>query len=86
MKCFPHETLTLNMRRNKIYNWILGIMLIIGGFGCKAVKPYQRVYLNDPEMQMGSNSGKKFEEYVESIREGDTPAAGTKSSGGCGCN
>lgn len=74
------------MRKNKIYILILGIMLVLVGFSCKAVKPYQRVYLNDPEMQMGSNSGKKFEEYVESIREGDTPAAGTKSSGGCGCN
>jgi hypothetical protein len=86
MKCFIHETLTLNMRRSKRYILISGLVIMLGGFGCKSVKPYQRVYLNDPEMQMGSNSGKKFEEYVESIREGDTPAAGTKSSGGCGCN
>ncbi|MCF0059480.1 DUF4266 domain-containing protein [Dyadobacter sp. CY356] len=74
------------MRKNKLYIFISGIVLIFIGFSCKPVKPYQRVYLNDPEMQMGGNSGKKFEEYVESIREGDTPAAGTKSSGGCGCN
>jgi len=86
MKCFTHETLTLNMRRNKIYFWISGLMLTFCGFGCQSVKPYQRIYLNDPEMQMGSNSGKKFEDYVETIREGATPAAGTKSSGGCGCN
>jgi len=86
MKCFTRETLTLNMRRNKIYFLIAGLMLMFGGFSCQAVKPYQRVFLNDPEMQMGSNSGKKFEDYVETIREGATPAAGTKSSGGCGCN
>jgi len=55
-------------------------------FGCQSVKPYQRVYLNDPEMQLGGNSGKKFEGYIESIREGATEAGGTKSSGGCGCN
>lgn len=64
----------------------LGILLVLVASACQTVKPYQRVYVNDPEMQMGSNSGKKFEEYVESIREGATPAAGTKSSGGCGCN
>lgn len=74
------------MRKNKRYIVISCLIMMLGNFSCKAVKPYQRVYLNDPEMQMGSNSGKKFEEYVESIREGDTPAAGTKSSGGCGCN
>jgi hypothetical protein len=74
------------MQRSKRYILISGLVLMSGSFSCKTVKPYQRVYLNDPEMQMGSNSGKKFEEYVESIREGDTPAAGTKSSGGCGCN
>jgi len=74
------------MRRNKIYFLIAGLILTFGGFSCQAVKPYQRVYLNDPEMQMGSNSGKKFEDYVETIREGATPAGGAKSSGGCGCN
>lgn len=44
------------------------------------------VYQNDPEMQMGSSSGKGYELYIESIREGATPAGGSKSSGGCGCN
>lgn len=61
-------------------------MFMLAGIGCQTVKPYQRVYVNDPEMQMGSNSGKRFEGYVESIREGAIPAGGTKSSGGCGCN
>ena len=70
---------------NKLAYLVLFICLI-SQLGCQTVKPYQRVYLNDPEMQLGSNSGKKFEGYVESIREGATEAAGTKSSGGCGCN
>jgi hypothetical protein len=86
MKCTIRRTWNLNMWKNKIYLLAVILLLLLGGFSCQTVKPYQRVYLNDPEMQMGSNAGKKFEEYVESIREGDTPAAGTKSSGGCGCN
>ena len=70
-------------------NRFLFLIFLTGLFSqsaCQTVKPYQRIYLNDPEMQLGSNTGKKFEGYVESIREGATEAGGTKSSGGCGCN
>lgn len=73
------------MRRNRFLQMLL-LAVLFTLSACQAVKPYQRVYLNDPEMQMGSNTGKKFEGYVESIREGASQAGGTKSSGGCGCN
>ncbi len=53
---------------------------------CQSVRPYQRIYLNDSEMQMGASSNKNFEQYVQSIREGATPPASGKTSGGCGCN
>ena len=59
---------------------------ILGLVSCRAVKPYQMVYINDSEMQMSGGSGKKFEQYSESIREGATPATAAKASGGCGCN
>jgi hypothetical protein len=54
--------------------------------GCKTVEPYQRVFLNDHEMQMSKNAAGKFEDYVHVVREGGTVPGGTKSSGGCGCN
>lgn len=73
------------MRKVRFKYAVAGI-LSLTQLGCAVVKPYQRVYINDPEMQMGNNSGKKFEGYVESIREGSIPAGGSKSSGGCGCN
>ncbi len=44
------------------------------------------VYVNDPEMQMGADAGKNFQTYIQSIREGATPAGTSKASGGCGCN
>lgn len=53
---------------------------------CKIVKPSDMVYINDPEMQMGSSSAKGYENYIHTIREGDNPSGPTKSSGGCGCN
>ena len=62
-------------------------VLIITIFqSCVTVKPYQKIYLNDSEMQMGADNGKNFHSYVHSIREGATPVATPKSSGGCGCN
>lgn len=62
---------------------ILGFIVIQG---CTTVKPYQRVYLNDAEMQMGNRSGRAFVNYVHSIRTGGVIAGAKKSSGGCGCN
>jgi hypothetical protein len=60
---------------------VLGTMI-----SCVALKPYERVFVDDPEMQMAPDATKSFENYVHSIREGATPAGGTKGSGGCGCN
>ena len=54
--------------------------------GCKTLKPYEKVYVNDPQMQMGNSAPKNFDNYVHSIREGAIPTGSSKSSGGCGCN
>lgn len=53
---------------------------------CANLEVYERVYVNDPEMEMGDDSAKNFQTYVTSIREGATPPTSAKSSGGCGCN
>jgi hypothetical protein len=53
---------------------------------CATIEPYEKQYVSDPEMQMGTDPGKSFNNYVFSIREGATPAESSKSSGGCGCN
>lgn len=52
---------------------------------CETVKPYQRAYLNDAEMNQKKQSS-AFETYAESIREGAIAPAEGKGSGGCGCN
>jgi len=53
---------------------------------CTTLKPYERVYVNDPDMQMGTTSAAAFEKYTQTIREGGITADGQKGSGGCGCN
>ena len=66
---------------------ILGLLLLIFTISsCKSIQPYELVYLNDSEMELGADNPKNFENYVESIREVGNPTGGSKSNGGCGCN
>lgn len=62
------------------------LIVLLGMSSCVAVKPYQRQFVDDAEMQLSNDNGQSFSTYVHSIREGATPANGAKGSGGCGCN
>ncbi len=62
------------------------LLILLSCSSCTVVKPYQRQFVDDPEMQMANDIGQNFSNYVHSIREGATPANGAKGSGGCGCN
>lgn len=53
---------------------------------CAIVKPYQKAYLNDSEMELSSRKSEKFEQSFQLYREGASGANGGKSGGGCGCN
>jgi hypothetical protein len=59
--------------------------LILTG-GCKPVKEYQKMYLNDSEMELSMRKGQKFENNFQLYREGSAGANGGKTGGGCGCN
>jgi len=67
-------------------NGLIAFVLILLASSCVTLKPYDRVYVNDPDMQMNGDAGKNYENYIHAIREGATPAGSGKSSGGCGCN
>jgi len=70
----------------KPYLKVMFILICLCGSSCTNLKMYERVYVNDPEMQMGDGSAAQFEDYVESIRGSAVPAKSKKGSGGCGCN
>ena len=53
---------------------------------CAHVKPYQRMYLNDDEMDTKAKLAEFNELNAESYREGASGANGGKAGGGCGCN
>ena len=60
------------------------ILLFISS--CVSVKEYQKMYLNDKDMQLSDDNIKTFESSFQNYREGVSGADGGKSGGGCGCN
>ena len=53
---------------------------------CSSPKQYQKMYLNDAEMELGPRKAEKFEMNFQVYREGASGANGGKTGGGCGCN
>ena len=53
---------------------------------CTTVKQYEKVYLNDEEMQLSAKGAERFETNFQIYREAAAGANGGKSGGGCGCN
>lgn len=72
-------------RRISIFFNVAGLLAVLAS-GCRPVKPYQRNYLNDREMQTGQKNIARPEQHAASYREGATGGGGGKASGGCGCN
>lgn len=58
--------------------------LLLGA--CTSVKPYQKNYLNDSEMQLSARKVEKTENSFQTYREASSGANGGKTGGGCGCN
>ncbi len=53
---------------------------------CMTVKSYQKMYVNDSEMELAPKKLEMFETNFETYREGASGANGGKVGGGCGCN
>lgn len=70
------------MKKSKLILFLLMALL----FSCVAVKEYEKVYINDPDMKLSTLRVKKFETTFHVYREGASGANGGKTGGGCGCN
>ncbi|MCB0502770.1 MAG: DUF4266 domain-containing protein [Bacteroidetes bacterium] len=64
--------------------WSIVLICIAGS--CTTVKPYQRTYLNDSEMDLSNKSLESFESNFQSYREGAVGGNDGSIGGGCGCN
>ncbi len=73
----------------KIRTWyVLMTSLVLATVtqSCVSVKPYQKQYLNDAEMELSARRAEKLESSFMSYREGASGATNGKTGGGCGCN
>lgn len=74
------------MRIKKFFITLISLIILIMVFtSCQSVKPYQRAYLNDRDMQFGSQTAEGMELKAQAYREGASGAGKGKTSGGCGC-
>ncbi len=53
---------------------------------CVVVKEYEKVQLNDPDMELTVKKCDRFETNFQVYRESAVGANGGKTGGGCGCN
>lgn len=61
-------------------------LLVIMLPSCVSVKGYQKMYINDSEMELSTRKVQLLEQNVLMYREGASGANGGKTGGGCGCN
>jgi hypothetical protein len=66
--------------------FVLVFAIICSFSSCVAVKEYEKVNLNDPDMVLSSRSVDRFETTSQAYREAASGANGGKTGGGCGCN
>jgi len=65
---------------------VLLLFFVTFASSCVTVKQYEKVHLNDDEMQLTAKSSERFETNFQIYREAAAGANGGKTGGGCGCN
>jgi hypothetical protein len=65
---------------------IVGFLLVLVFQSCNAVKEYEKVAINDPDMKLSARTSERYETSFQVYREAAAGANGGKSGGGCGCN
>ena len=70
----------------KIKTLLVFVFILFYTSSCVAVKEYNKVFLNDPDMELKSPFAERFETTYHIYREAAAGANGGKTGGGCGCN
>ena len=74
------------MLNNMKKKWLALLGMVLMGTSCTAVKEYDKMYINDPDMALSSKGIERYELNAHSYRESAVGANGGKTGGGCGCN
>lgn len=72
------------IKKFKLIALLVATLFLLGS--CSAVKEYQKMRLNDSEMELATRKSQKFELNFQLYREGASGGNGGKNGGGCGCN
>lgn len=70
------------MKRRLLFILIISLCLS----SCVVVKEYEKVNLNDPDMELSDKKLDRNVSTMHSYREAAVGANGGKTGGGCGCN
>jgi hypothetical protein len=62
------------------------LFIVISLSSCVAVKEYEKVKINDPDMALAEKKSDRYILTFQAYREAATGANGGKTGGGCGCN
>ena len=79
-------------KRNKAFRTGVATLVTIALLsGCAALKPekvepFEKIYLNDGEMELSNREIEVFEKNFLLYREAASGANGGRNGGGCGCN
>ncbi len=65
---------------------IIIVLLVASLTSCVAVKEYEKININDPDMALSDKKADRNTTTFHSYREGAAGANGGKTGGGCGCN
>ena len=66
---------------------VITLVLFTASFtSCVAVKEYEKVSINDPDMALSDKKADRNTTTFHSYREAAVGANGGKTGGGCGCN
>jgi hypothetical protein len=68
----------------KSFFLLIALLLLVSS--CTVIKEYEKVYLNDPDMELSARSIERYETNFQVYRESASGANGGKNGGGCGCN
>ena len=74
------------MKKSIIKPTGVGLLILCLLQACTSVQGYQKMYLNDPCMDLAAKKVDSFETNFQTYREGASGANGGKVGGGCGCN
>lgn len=76
--------LLISFLNSGMSRFVLIILILLPG--CITVESYQKMYLNDRDMELRPPQVQVFELDFQSYREGASGGASSKTGGGCGCN